>query len=126
MKKELLKQLEDFEIFVERMEKFVDEIKSDEILLNLDPNFDHYDLRTKDGDIFCLPNTLQDYLDMWKCVAQCSRDYYIETDVEKRELYGMNEFFFDLYWNDVKGNSAYYQDEVFWVEFDDQKGIVYK
>lgn len=126
MKKELLKQLEDFEIFMEKMEKFVDEIKSDEILLDFDSNFDHYDLRTKDGDIFWLPNTLQDYLDMWKCVAQCSRDYYIETDLEKRELYGMNEFFFDLYWNDVKGNSAYYQDEVFWVEFDDQKGIVYK
>lgn len=125
MKKELLKQLEDFEIFVERMEKFVEEIKSDEIILNLDSNFNHYDLRTKDGDCFPLPNTLQDYLDMWKCVAQCAHEYYTETDLDKREL-GCNEFFFDLYWNETKSNTAYYQDEVFWVEFDDQKGIVYK
>ena len=126
MKKETLDQLKDFEIFIERMEKFVDEIKSDEVLKTLDNNFDHYDLRSKDGDIFPLPNTLQEYLDMWKCIAQCARDYYIENDLEKRELYGMNEFFFDLYWNDVKGNSAYYQDEVFWVRFDDTNGICYQ
>lgn len=125
MKKELLNQLEDFEIFVERMEKFVDEIKSDEILLDFDSNFNHYDLRTKDGDIFPLPNTLQDYLDMWKCVAQSASDYYRETDLKKRELYGMDGLFFDLYWNDVEGNSAYYQDMVFWVYFSDDKGICY-
>lgn len=126
MKKETLDQLRDFEIFVERMEKFVDEIKSDEILLDFDSNFNHYDLRTKDGDIFPLPNTLREYLDMWECVAQCAHEYYTENDLEKREPYGMDEFFFDLYWNDIEGNSAYYQDEVFWVWFDDTKGICYQ
>lgn len=126
MKKKTLDQLKDFEIFVERMEKFVDDLKSDEVLKKLDRNFDHYDLRTNDGDIFPLPNTLQDYFDMWRCVAQYAHEYYTEPDLGKRELYGMDEFFFDLYWNDIKGNSAYYQDEVFWIRFDNVKGICYQ
>jgi hypothetical protein len=46
--------------------------------------------------------------------------------MDKREIWGLNEFFFDLYWNDVAGKSAYYQDMVFWVFFDDTKGIHYE
>lgn len=118
-------QIKDFEIFVERMEAFVEEIKSDETLKKANFKLEDMDLRTKDGEIFPVPTKLEDYFDLWVDVKKCADDYYSEKDLEKRELWGMNEYFFDLYWNDVEGNSAYYQDMAFWVYFDDTKGIVY-
>lgn len=126
MTKELLNQLQPFEIFVERMEKFVEEIKTDEVLKKAGFKLEDMDLRTKDGDIFSIPTKLEDYFDLWKEVKSCADDYYKEPDIDKREIWGLNEFFLDLYWNDVAGNSAYYQDMVFWVFFDDTKGIHYE
>lgn len=126
MTKELLNQLQPFEIFVERMEKFVEEIKTDEVLKKAGFKLEDMDLRTKDGDIFSIPTKLEDYFDLWNAVKSCADDYYKEPDMDKREIWGLNEFFFDLYWNDVAGNSAYYQDMAFWVFFDDTKGIYYE
>lgn len=120
MKKELLKQLEDFEIFVERMEKFVERITEE--------NKDEYmmvdfDLRTPQpfDTEFRLPNKLEDYFPMWELVQKAYERF-------KSDENAPDCFFFDLYWNDLNSSpkSAYYHDECFWVEFNDQKGIVYK
>lgn len=125
MTKEMLDQIKNFEIFVERLEAFVEEIKSDEVLKKAGFKLEEMDLRTKDGDIFPIPQKLEDYFEIWSCVKDCADDYFKEPDIEKREIWGLNEFFLDLYWNDIEGKSAYYQDMVFWVFFDDAKGIVY-
>lgn len=122
---ELLNQLKDFEIFVERLEKFIEEIKSDKTLQEAGFKLEDMDFRTKDDEIFPIPTKLEDYFDIWKDVKECANDYYSEKDLEKREVWGLSEYFLDLYWNDVKGNTAYYQDMVFWVYFSDEKGICY-
>jgi hypothetical protein len=122
----LINQLKPFEIFVERLESFVNKVKTDEILKKAGFKICDMDLRTKDGDIFSIPEKLEDYFDIWACVKQYADDYFSEPDLQKREIWGMNEFFFDLYWNDIEGKSAYYQDMVFWVFFDDKEGICYE
>lgn len=122
---ELLNQLKDFEIFVERLEKFIEEIKSDKTLQEAGFKLEDMDFRTKDNEIFPIPTKLEDYFDIWKDVKECANNYYSEKDLEKREVWGLSEYFLDLYWNDVKGNTAYYQDMVFWVYFSDEKGICY-
>jgi hypothetical protein len=125
MTTELLEQLKDFEIFVERLEKFIGRVKSDETFRKKGFKLEDMDLRTKDDEIFPIPTKLEDYFDIWKDVKDCANDYYSEKDLEKREVWGLNEYFLDLYWNDVKGNTAYFQDMVFWVYFSDEKGICY-
>lgn len=125
MTKEMLKQMESFEIFVERLEKFIKEIKSDKLLQKAGFKLEDMDFRTKDDAIFPIPTKLEDYFDIWKDVKDCANDYYSEKDLEKREVWGLSEYFLDLYWNDVKGNTAYFQDMVFWVYFSDEKGICY-
>lgn len=122
---ELLNQLKDFEIFAERLEKFIEEIKSDKTLQEAGFKLEDMDFRTKDDEIFPIPTKLEDYFDIWKDVKECANNYYSEKDLEKREVWGLSEYFLDLYWNDVKGNTAYYQDMVFWVYFSDEKGICY-
>jgi len=122
---ELLNQLKDFEIFVERLEKFIEEIKTDKILQVAGFKLEDMDFRTKDDAIFTIPTKLEDYFDIWKDVKDCANDYYSEKDLEKKEVWGLNEYFLDLYWNDVKGNTAYFQDMVFCVYFSDEKGICY-
>lgn len=118
MKKELLKQLEDFEIFVERMEKFVERITEEnkEEYMMVD-----FDLRTPQpfDTEFDLPKQLEDYFPMWNLIQEAYNKF-------KNDENAANEFFFDLYWNDVNSKTAYYHDECFYVEFDDKKGIVYK
>ena len=126
MTTELINQLKPFEIFVERLESFVNKVKADEVLKKAGFKICDMDLRTKDGDIFPIPEKFEDYFDIWACVKQYADDYFSEPDLQKREIWGMNEFFFDLYWNDIEGNAAYYQDMVFWVFFDDNEGICYE
>ena len=118
MTKEMLNEMKDFELFVEKMEKFVGDIKADEVLKNAGMEIKYMDLRTFDGEIFSLPNDLEDYFDMWQEI----KGYYKKF---KNDENAMDEFFFDLYWNDVEANSAYFQDYAFWVGFD-QQGILCK
>ena len=122
---ELLNQLKDFEIFVERLEKFIEEIKTDKTLQEAGFKLEDMDFRTKDDEIFPIPTKLEDYFEIWKDVKECANNYYSEKDLQKREIWGLSEYFLDLYWNDVAGNTAYYQDMVFWVYFSDEKGICY-
>lgn len=126
MTRQLIYQLKDFEIFVERLEKFVNDVKKDEELIANDSDFTHYDLRNKDGDPFRLPRHLEDYFDMWEDVKKCYSAFMLEENQEKIENIGMNWTFFDLYWNDIENNSAYYQGDAFAVYFDRVKGIYYE
>lgn len=125
MTTELLEQLKDFEIFVERLEKFIGRVKSDETFRKKGFKLEDMDLRTKNDAIFSLPTKLEDYFEIWKDVKECASNYYSEDDLQKREVWGLNDYFIDLYWNDVAGNTAYYKDMAFWVYFSDEKGIYY-
>jgi hypothetical protein len=122
MRQELIESIHSFENFVEKMDEFVYKIKSDNELNDLDMDLNHYDLRTKDGDIFPLPSDLSDFFPLFECVIENAEKFFYEEDPEKKELMA-NEMFFDLYWNDRIDNSAYYQDYVFWVTFNDDKTL---
>ena len=122
---ELISQLKDFEIFVERLEKFIEEIKANKTLQEAGFKLEDMDFRTKDDAIFSIPTKLEDYFEIWKDVKECANSYYSEKDFEMMEIWGANEYFLDLYWNDVAGHTAYYQDMVFWVYFSNEKGICY-
>ena len=122
MRQELIESIHSFENFVEKMDEFVTEIKTDNSLNELDIDFNNYDLRTKDGDIFPLPSDLSEFFSLYKCVIENAEKFFQEEDAKKKEQMG-NEMFFDLYWNDHIGNSAYYQDCVFWVTFNENETL---
>lgn len=125
MTAELLEQLKDFEIFVERLEKFIGDIKANETFNKQGFKLEDMDLRTKDDTLFSIPTKLEDYFEIWENVKEYANNYYSEKDLQKREVWGLNEHYIDLYWNDVKGNTAYYIGMAFWVYFSDEKGIYY-
>lgn len=122
MRQELVNQLNSFENFVEKMDEFVLRIKTDSDLTNLDIDFNNYDFRTKDGEIFPLPFDLSDFFPLYQCVLEGAQKFFQEQDAEKKEQMG-NEMFFDLYWNDQANNSANYQDCVFWVTFNENETL---
>lgn len=123
MTTELLNQLKDFEIFVERFDKFIEKIKKEAVTSVY--KLEEMDFRTKDGSVYPIPSKLEDYFDIWKEVKDYAMDCYSEKDLLKRESCCLNEYFIDLYWNDIKNNCAYYQDMCFWVYFSNEKGICY-
>lgn len=120
MKKETLKQLEQFEIFVERMESFVDSIQLD----GYSP--DCYDLRMPNiegmmDNIYPLPKTIKDYAEIWQDILDIQEnitDYY-------KKIIGDNTFF-DVYWNCPEENRAEYTGESMFVYFDKDNKICYE
>ena len=130
MTSEMLNELKDFEIFVERVEKFVNKVKSDPILIGLDPEFKDYDMRSPssnmtDSQIFPLPTKLQDYFPMWQHICERKEECKNES-LDERERRGLDWVFFDLFWNDTKEKSAYYQDECLSLWFTDDGNITYE
>lgn len=121
MIKETLQELEQFELFVEEMEKFVLDAKRkiSAYIVPLEPHID-LDLRNGDGDVFFLPFDLKDYFPLWKYVKKCQQEYLSEKD---NNPHVWNEISFDLYYNDPKDYSAYFQDMTLWVIFEDEKII---
>ena len=122
MRQELIESIHSFENFVEKMDEFVLKIKTDSDLNNLDIDFNNYDFRTKDGDIFPLPFDLSEFFPLYKCVIENAEKFFQEEDPQKKEQMG-NEMLFDLYWNDQANNSANYQDCVFWVTFNENETL---
>ena len=121
MTKEMLNELEQFEIFVEKMECLVQEIKNDEGVKSGKYKFEHFDLRftaSDNGDIFSVPTKLEDYFELWQFVKE-RQQMYLNNEKDA------NELFFDVWWNDVEGNSAYYDNKVLWVFFHDNDKIEY-
>ena len=123
---ELQNQLKPFEIFAEKMEAIVEEIKN-EHLSDEDGNtfrIEDFDLRNdEDGDsnIISLPMNIEDYFDIWKYVKARYEEY--RADCENPLM--PNEMFFDVYWNNVEANSAFYEYVTLWIFFDYEYGIYY-
>ena len=123
---ELQNQLKPFEIFAEKMEAIVEEIKNGH-LSDEDGNtfrIEDFDLRNdEDGDsnIISLPMNIEDYFDIWKYVKARYEEYC--ADCENPLM--PNEMFFDVYWNNVEANAAFYEDVTLWIFFDYEYGIYY-
>jgi len=114
MTTELINQFRDFEIFAEKMEALVEAVK----------NKKNKWLIAQFGSICMfnsMPKTLKDYLNLWGYVQQRYKEY-LEND--KNPLMPC-EMFFDVYWNDVESNSAFFDDLTLWIYFDYEYGIFY-
>ena len=117
MKKETLEQMRDFEIFVERLEDFIDKIDLDGYPI------EQYDFRMPDinglnNNIYSIPRTIKDYAEIWQDIIDIRDNitgYY-------KQAVGTCSFL-DLYWNDTKENIADFANETFWVEYDENGKI---
>lgn len=114
MTKELIYQLKNFEIFVEKMESFIQKLYKK---YGLD-EMKKMDLRIYGGDSFIIPQKLEDYFDLWEAVKEAHNDY-------KKDKEAVSEMFFDLYYNEVEINTASYVDETLWVYFNEE-GFYYE
>lgn len=128
MTKEMQDQLQPFEIFIERMEQFVEDVKNyhltDEAgnVYNL-KDFDIRDTsKSPDSVEFALPTSLEEYLEIWRYVQSQYEKYLQNYD----NISYPNAMFFDLYWNDVEANSAFYDNLAIWIYFDYEFGIYYE
>lgn len=121
---DLINKFRDFEIFAEKMEEIVEEVKNSH-LKDDDGNtykFEHFDLRDDViGSIDSLPTTIKDYAHLWDYVQQRYNEYL--SDCENPLM--PNEMYFDVYWNNVESNSAFFDDLTLWIYFDYEYGIYY-
>lgn len=123
---ELQNQLKSFEIFSEKMEAIVEEIKNNH-LTDEDGNtfrLEDFDLRSDedgDSDIISLPMNIGDYFDLWTYV-KARYEVYL-ADCENPLI--PKEMFFDVYLNKVEANAAFYEDVTLRIFFDYEYGIYY-
>ena len=125
MTKELLNQLQPFEIFVEKMEAIVEEVKENHLTDDEGNTYklEHFDLRDDVvGSVDSLPLKLEDYFGLWKYVKGRYEEYLASCENPLMP----NEMFFDVYWNDVEANSAFFDDVTLWIFFDYEYGIYYQ
>lgn len=122
----LLEEFRDFEIFTEKMEEIVEEIKRSHLTDeegNVIYKIEHFDLRDdKIGSVASIPETLEDYLHLWRYVQERFNEYLVNCDNPDYP----NEMFFDVYWNSVEANSAFYDDLAIWIYFDYEYGVFYE
>lgn len=122
----LQKQLIPFEIFMEKMEKVVEEVKKSHLSDGVttfelkDFDFRGYDFENN-SVIFPIPSTLDDYYEMYKFVQE-NYKLYLENVFS---LTIPNEMYFDLFWNSVETNSAFYDHLALYIYFDYEFGIYY-
>ena len=121
MTKDMLNQLKDFEIFVEKLEIFIEDIKETE-LENGKYQLKEFDLRNDAGDIFPIPTKLEDYFEIWEIVKKHHNDFKQSLNFQEHMP---NETFLDVYWNDVDANMAHYVGHAFWAYFDEEFGVFY-
>lgn len=125
---EMQNQLMPFEIFIERMEQFVEDVKKYHLADNAGNtyNFNDFDIRdtsqSPDSVEFSLPTSLEDYLEIWRYV-QSKYENYLKNHYN---ISYPDAMFFDLYWNDVEANTAHYDDLAIWIFFDYEFGIYYE
>lgn len=125
---DLINKFRDFEIFAEKMEEIVEEVRTSH-LKDDDGNtykFEHFDLREEEDDyvfgiVHSLPTTIKDYARLWDYVQKRYNEYL--SDHENPLI--PNTMYFDVYWNDVETNSAFFEDLTIWIYFDYEYGIFY-
>lgn len=125
MTKELLNQLKSFEIFVEKMEAIVEEVKKNYLTDDEGNTYklEDFDLRDDEvGSVDSLPLKLEDYFGLWNYV-KCRYEKYLAS-CENPLM--PNEMYFDVYWNNVEANSAFFDDVTLWIFFDYEYGIYYQ
>ena len=125
MTKELLNQLKPFEIFVEKMEAIVEEVKKNHLTDDEGNTYklEHFDLRDDViGSVDSLPLKLEDYFGLWNYVKGRYEEYLASCENPLIP----NEMFFDVYWNNVEANSAFFDDVTLWIFFDYEYGIYYQ
>lgn len=123
MTKEMLEEMKNFEIFVEKMEEIVVAVKTDEINIENGWGVEIFDLRDdKIGLIDSLPKTLKDYAYLWEYVKERFNEYLADYDNPNMP----NDMFFDVYWNDTQANRAEFDDLTLRIFFDYQYGIYYQ
>lgn len=121
----LLEQFRDFEIFAEKMEEIVEEIKRSHLT---DEDGNIYELKDFDlrddviGSVDSLPTTIKDYAYLWDYVQNRYKEYL--ADCENPLM--PNEMYFDVYWNNIEGNAAFYDNLTLWIFFDYEYGIFYE
>lgn len=125
MTKELLNQLQPFEIFVEKMEAIVEEVKKNHLTDDEGNTYklEHFDLRDDEiGNVDSLPLKLEDYFGLWNYVKGRYEEYLASCENPLMP----NEMFFDVYWNNVEANAAFFDDITLWIFFDYEYGIYYQ
>ena len=122
MTREMLDKLHGFEIFVEKLEEVIEELKRTH-LCDVEGHIyhiDQFDLRDDQiGQVDSIPKTIEDYARIWNYVEQRYKEYlddYNNTNIS-------SEMFFDVYWNG--DNAAFYDDLTLWINFDYEYGIYY-
>ena len=123
MTTELIDQFRDFEIFAEKMEALVEEVKKNHLKDNEGNifKFEDFDLRDERGSIDSLPITIKDYAIIWNYVQERYNEYLSDCDNPLMP----DAMYLDLYWNNVESNSAFFDDLTLWVYFDYEYGIYY-
>lgn len=125
MTKELLNQLKPFEIFVEKMEAIVEEVKKNHLTDDEGNTYklEHFDLRDDEiGNVDSLPLKLEDYFGLWNYVKGRYEEYLASCENPLMP----NEMYFDVYWNNVEANAAFFDDVTLWIFFDYEYGIYYQ
>ena len=125
MTKELLNQLKPFEIFVEKMEDIVEEVKKNHLTDDEGNTYklEHFDLRDDViGSVDSLPLKLEDYFGLWNYVKGRYEEYLASCENPLMP----NEMYFDVYWNNVEANAAFFDDVTLWIFFDYEYGIYYQ
>ena len=101
----ILNQLQSFENFIEAVENIEEQICKDGADLAA------FDLRDAYGNIHPMPMCLEDYTKIWFGTIKERYESFFKTKL------AADEYFLDVYLNDVDANSAYFQGEVVWFRF---------
>lgn len=101
----ILNQLQSFENFIEAVENIEEKIFKD------GANLAACDLRDAFGNIHPMPMCLEDYTKIWFGTIKERYELFYKTKL------AADEYFLDVYLNDVDANRAYFQDEVVWLRF---------
>lgn len=125
MTTELINQFRDFEIFAEKMEALVEEVKKSHLKDENGNTYEFKDFDLRDdviGSVDSLPTTIKDYAHLWDYVQNRYNEYL--ADCENPLM--PNEMYFDVYWNNVEDNAAFFDDVTLWIFFDYEYGIYYQ
>ena len=125
MRKDLLNQLSAFEVFIDRFEAIIDEVKNLDKVKNGEVSIKEFDLRCNirpnDPIIFPIPTTILEFLEIWHWVQACHANYLSSIDNDGTP----DEIYLDVFWNDTETNTAHYINKTLWM-FLKKDGVHYE